>query len=49
VKVLFMSGYTDDVVIRDGGLDAATDFIQKPFDGDGLARRVRDVLDRSLR
>lgn len=45
MKVLFMSGYTDDAIVHHGVLDANTPFIQKPFAPDGLARKVRDVLD----
>ena len=40
-----MSGYTDDVVVRRGVLDAGMAFIQKPFGADDLGRRVREVLD----
>ena len=46
-KVLYMSGYTDDVVIRVGQFEPGTAFIQKPFSGDELARRVRELLDTS--
>ena len=44
-KVLYMSGYTNDAIIRSGGLGAGTGFIQKPFSGDELAARVRELLD----
>ena len=45
VRVLFMSGYTDDAVVKDGVLSAGIDFIRKPFTSDQLARRVRASLD----
>jgi two-component system, cell cycle sensor histidine kinase and response regulator CckA len=44
-KVLYMSGYTDDAIIRSGGLGPGTGFIQKPFSGEELAARVRGLLD----
>ena len=44
-KVLCMSGYTDDSIVRHGVLDARIAFLQKPFTPDQLARRVREVLD----
>jgi two-component system, cell cycle sensor histidine kinase and response regulator CckA len=46
LKVLFMSGYTDDAVIRHGVLEAETNFIEKPFTYAALAKAVRDVLDQ---
>ena len=46
LKVLYMSGYTDQMVAREGQLDPDTAFLQKPFSSDGLLRKVRDVLDR---
>ena len=45
VRILFMSGYTNDDVLRRGALDPATAFLQKPFTPDQLSRRVREVLD----
>jgi two-component system cell cycle sensor histidine kinase/response regulator CckA len=45
MKVLFMSGYTGDAVLRHGMLEAGTAFLQKPFTRDALNRRVREVLD----
>ena len=45
LKVLYMSGYTDDAIVHHGVLDADTAFLQKPFNPESLARRVREVLD----
>jgi two-component system cell cycle sensor histidine kinase/response regulator CckA len=44
-KVLYMSGYTDDAIIRHGVLRAKTALLQKPFTALALATRVREVLD----
>jgi CheY-like chemotaxis protein len=46
LRVLFVSGYTDDAVIRVGVLEQRTAFLQKPFSLDVLGRTVRDVLDK---
>jgi PAS domain S-box-containing protein len=45
VPVLYMSGYADDVLGSDGGLDDGVDFIQKPFAPQDLARKLREILD----
>jgi two-component system cell cycle sensor histidine kinase/response regulator CckA len=47
MKVLYMSGYTDDAIIHQGVLDTGANFIQKPFSPDALAQKVREVLDKS--
>jgi CheY-like chemotaxis protein len=45
MKVLFMSGYTDNAVIHHDILEPGMPYLQKPFTPDGLARKVRKVLD----
>jgi PAS domain S-box-containing protein len=45
MKVLFMSGYTDDAVVRHGVLTTGLPFLQKPLTASNLARMVRQVLD----
>ena len=44
-KVLFLSGYTEDVVLRHDLVGSAVAFLHKPFSPSQLAQRVRDVLD----
>jgi two-component system, cell cycle sensor histidine kinase and response regulator CckA len=49
MRVLFMSGYTDDEVMRRGVIDGHTAFLQKPFTPPQFARKVREVLDQGKR
>jgi PAS domain S-box-containing protein len=44
LKIIYMSGYTDDVVLRNGIHDQNTDFLQKPFGLSALANKVREAL-----
>jgi len=46
LKVLYMSGYTQDVISHHGELDEDLDFIQKPFTLSAIATKVRNVLER---
>ena len=47
LKVLYMSGYTHDVIARHGVLDSETAFLQKPFTHDALGRKLRALLDET--
>ncbi|MDH4266316.1 MAG: response regulator [Deltaproteobacteria bacterium] len=49
MKVLYMSGYADGAIVHHGVLDKGVNYIQKPFTFDGLARKVREVLDKNPR
>jgi DNA-binding response OmpR family regulator len=46
MKVLFVSGYTSDVIAHHGVLDPGIEFLAKPFRSSDLLGRVREVLDR---
>ena len=45
IKVLYMSGYTENAIAHHGRLDADAELLQKPFRRADLARAVRKVLD----
>jgi len=45
IKVLYMSGYTDDVVAHQGVLEAGVHFLKKPFNARTLAAKVREALE----
>lgn len=45
MKILFMSGYTDQSIVHQGVIDPGVFFIQKPFTQQSLLKKVRDVLD----
>jgi DNA-binding response OmpR family regulator len=45
LRVIYMSGYTEDTITRHGILEPGLVYVQKPFSPEALARRVREVLD----
>jgi two-component system cell cycle sensor histidine kinase/response regulator CckA len=48
MKVLYVSGYTDDTIVRHGVLERGLAFLQKPFSPRTLARKVSEVLATAL-
>jgi signal transduction histidine kinase len=44
LKIVYMSGYTDDVILRQGTLEPGAAYLEKPFTPEGLAGKVREVL-----
>ncbi len=46
MRVVFMSGYTDDEILRHAVADAEVEYLQKPFTPKALAQKIREVLDR---
>jgi CheY-like chemotaxis protein len=49
LPVLFISGYTDDALVRESVLDVDFNFIQKPFTLENISRKVRTLLDARKR
>ena len=49
LSVIYMSGYTNDAIVRQGVLEANVAFLQKPITPEPLLRKVREVLDESAK
>jgi signal transduction histidine kinase/ActR/RegA family two-component response regulator len=45
IKVLYMSGFTDTAIVKEGQLETGVHFLQKPFRKSALLRAIREVLD----
>jgi two-component system cell cycle sensor histidine kinase/response regulator CckA len=46
LKVIYMSGYTDDAIVHHGVLDPGIVFLHKPFSSESLGQKIREVIDR---
>ena len=45
MKILYMSGYTEDAIASQGNIEPGTAFLEKPFSPDALVRKIREILD----
>ncbi len=45
LKALYMSGYTDDIIVKHGVLNEGIQFIEKPFTGNSILEKVRKVIN----
>lgn len=48
VKVLYTSGYNENVIVHDGRIDPGVELLPKPYRNSDLARKIREVLDRPV-
>ena len=46
LKVIYMSGYTEETIVQHGVLNPGIAFLHKPFSAEALGRKIREVLDR---
>jgi two-component system cell cycle sensor histidine kinase/response regulator CckA len=46
IRVLYMSGYTDNAIVHHGVLNPGIEFLQKPFSPAALVQKLQEVLDR---
>ena len=48
LKVIYMSGYTEDAIVQHGVLNSGAAFLHKPFTSEALGQKIREVLDRQV-